>query len=476
MKSFKRKSVLVLLLLSFLLTFTACSGNSNENKNKDKNNNKEPSAEVNSNANNNVVENENNNTNVNNNAEANVEAEEIELQEVTLKVAFPMGEEYFNLRYGVTNEKLNEIGIELEYVPYSSSVESLEELFANKINPDIIIGDYQPIEELGVEFPLDDLIERHGFDIDRLDPSLLAFMQSHSDEGKVVGFPDGTSFWGLYYNKEVFDKFGKDYPDPDEPMTWEELIDLVADMTREVDGVQYYGLAGAPTVALDEFAAHKTDPETGEVLVEKDPNFKRYLELIESYYNIPGMKDPDNSGDPFVQEQTAAMVTRTNDWLKRGWGDPDPSEVEHIDLVPMPVWEDMPTTMPAKDSWFMVIPEYTEYKDEAFKALTTFYEIDIQVEMAKNMSLQTPLIDEEILDEYGTDIPTYDGKNVQAYFYGQPAIFEGRQSTWDRFVDINSAIDKIRDEDMDAVTALRQLVEESEGKIEEAKVGGQSGD
>lgn len=458
MKTLKKKGILLIIIIGLLLIFTACGDDDNASKKTD-----------------NGTGDTNGDAGQKNSVENNVEPEEIELEEVTIQVAFPLlGEEYFERRFGATNEKMQEIGIDLEYIQYGSSMESLEELYANKIYPDIIIGDYGPIKELDIGYPLEGLVERHGFDLDRIDPSLLSFMRSLDDEGRVVGFPDGTSFWGLYYNKDVFDKLGKDYPDPDVPMTWPELMDLAKEMTVERDGIQYFGLPEAPTPALDQFAAQKTDPDTGEVLVEKNPVFKQYLDLIDDYYNIPGMDSLDIPGDPFVQEQTAAMVLRTNDWLERGFGHEGPEAVAHVDLAPMPVWPDMPTTTPARDSWVMVIPEYTEHKDEAFKVLETYLDKDIQIGMAKRMALQTPLTDPDVLAEYGSELETYEGKNVDAYFFGEAAVFEGRQSKWDGFVDINEAIRKIREENMDVVTALRELAEESEGKIDEAKVGGQS--
>lgn len=444
----KKKNFLWMFIISIVLILTACTSSVDENPDSNKSNG--------------------NNTSPNNNPDNNInEADEIELRDVTLKVAFPdLGEHYFNLRFGETDEKLE--NIDLEYIPYGNSVEALEELFASDQDPDIIIGDYPPIRELGIDNPLDDLIEKHGFDLDRLDPSLLSFMRSLDDEGRVVGFPDGTSFWALYYNKEVFDKLGKDYPDPEVPMTWHELIDLAKEMTVEVGGVQYYGLPHSPSVALNQFAAQKTDPDTGEVLVEKDPRFRQYFELLDAYYSIPGMDDPEKPADPFVQEQTAAMVLRTNDWLARGWGHPEPEEVQHIDLAPIPVWPDLPTTTPFNHSWVMLIPNYTEYQDEAFKVLETYLDPEIQIGMAKNMSLQTPLIDPEVIKHYGTELPVYEGKNIDAYFFGEAAIFEGRQSYWDQFVDMGEAERKIREEKKDAVTVLRELAEESEGKIIEA--------
>lgn len=389
-----------------------------------------------------------------------------DVENVTIKVAMPLNEEYFNARFGETDKKLE--NIDLEFIPYGGTVESLEELFSKKKSPDIIIGDYPPIRHLDIGYPLDDLIEENNFDLDRLDPSLLSFMRSLDDEGRVVGFPDGGTFFGLYYNKEVFDKMGKEYPDPEVPMTWNELMELTKEMTKEVGGVQYIGLQGGPGGALAELAAQKTDPDTGEVLVEKNPVFKKYFELMEKYYSIPGIDNIDSEDDPFVESEIAAMTIASNNYFSWGWGDPDPEKIKNIDIAPIPVWEDQPNTTPAKNAWPMVIANYSEHKEEAFKVLTTYLDPEIQIGMAKTMMLQTPLTDPEVLKHYGSEVPTYEGKNIDAYFFGEAAKYEGRQSNWDQYVDIGEAELKLKEDKVDVITLLRKLAEESEGKVKSA--------
>lgn len=90
---------------------------------------------------------------------------------------------------------------------------------------------YRMMNEYELIYPLDDLIEQHGFDLSELNPGIVSFLRSLDSEGRIVGFPDGTSYKALFYNKEVFDLFGEPYPDPDKPMTWEETLDLAARMT-----------------------------------------------------------------------------------------------------------------------------------------------------------------------------------------------------------------------------------------------------
>lgn len=448
MKSIHRKGIFFILLFSVVLIFAACGEEDNSGANlNDQNTDNDP---VDQEENNQAGENEEN---------------EEEREQVTIKISIPLGEEYFEARFGPAAALLDHV--EIEQVGHGGSVEALEEMFAEDNAPDIIIADYPPIEQLGIGYPLDDLVEKYGFDLDRLDQSLLSFMRSLDGEGGIAGLPDGNSFYGLYYNKNVFDVLGVDYPDPDVPMTWTELVELAKDMTREVGGVQYYGLQGGYGVALTQQGAARTNPETGEVLIEDDPAFKRYLDLVASLHSIPGM---ETMGDnPFVEEQTAAMMIASNNYFQWGWGAPDPEEIEHIDIVPVPVWEDLPNTRPASNAWPMVIPEYSEHKEEAFELLMAYLDDEVQIEMAKTMMLQTPLSDPEVLKYYASEVPQYEGKNIQAYFHGDPAEHLVTQSRWDQYVDIGKAEERIIEEGIDVNTALRELAEEAAGEIEAAK-------
>ncbi len=385
---------------------------------------------------------------------------------VTIKIAIPLGEDYFQGRFGPIEEKLEHI--ELEQVPYGGTSESLQELFANGENPDIIISDIAPMQELGVIEPLEELIEKHDFDLDSINPGLISFIRSLDSEGRMIGIPDGRSFLGLYYNKDVFDLFGVPYPDPEKPMTWQELIDLTRKLTGERDGTNYIGLDGGPaTWPLQAFAVNATDPETGDVLITENPVFREYFGLMDQYYSIPGVHDPDQEGSPFA-ERTAAMALRTNNFFLWGFGGAEPHEVESIDIAPVPVWEEQPTIGPYLHAWPMVIANYSEHKDEAFQVLMEYASPEIQTEMAKTMTQQTILSDPAVLEQYGAEVDYYEGKNLSAYFALDAALFKEQQSKWNGYVDLGAALTRLAEEGIDVNTLLQQVKEESEVKIQEA--------
>ena len=78
------------------------------------------------------------------------------------------------------------------------------------------------------------------------------------------------------------------------------------------------------------------------------------------------------------------------------------------------------------------------------------------------------LTDPEINERYAINSPGYKGKNREAFFAHEPAMYQETISPWDQYVDIWKAIDQIATTDKDIVTILRELEEESEARIKEA--------
>jgi multiple sugar transport system substrate-binding protein len=70
----------------------------------------------------------------------------------------------------------------------------------------------------GVLLALDPLIEESGFDRSDFWPGLLEFAMY---DGMVYGFPRDIGLEVLYYNKDIFDEVGLDYPD--DSWTWDDL-------------------------------------------------------------------------------------------------------------------------------------------------------------------------------------------------------------------------------------------------------------
>lgn len=208
----------------------------------------------------------------------NEEAEGLELAKETetsnddvvkIKILYPWGEGAFLERYEAIDEKLE--GIELEFIDGHAQLEPLQELNANNVIPDIILAEHgtTPLVELDMIQPLDELIEKHQFDLTKVFPSAIEFIRAQDLEGRLLGLPVSGETHALYYNKEVFDLFGVPYPSND--LTWNEIVDLARKMTAEREGQQYRGLEmgkassmGADSlIPLEQLAVNLTDPRQG---------------------------------------------------------------------------------------------------------------------------------------------------------------------------------------------------------------------
>src|SRR5690625_468948 len=91
-------------------------------------------------------------------------------------------------------------------------------------------------------------------------------------------------------------------------MTWNEAIELAGKLTGERDGIHYRGLdLGPAQVPLLQFSINKTDPETGEVLLEEKEEFARYLDLLNQAANLDNSGEPFFDPEKFVEERSTAM-------------------------------------------------------------------------------------------------------------------------------------------------------------------------
>lgn len=386
-------------------------------------------------------------------------------EKVKLTIAYEWGEEAFNKRYKPIEEYLG--NVELEYVASNGTLEGFEEMFAKGIKPDIFVDqNITALQDMDLIYYMDELIEQEDFDLDMLDQSLVNSLRAYDKEKRLVGLPDGTTTVALYYNKEIFDLFGEPYPDPDKPMKWPEVMDLARKMTQERDGIQYIGLDTAlfPFI-LNQFAATATDPETGEVLINKEAGFKKYFDLMANYYSIPGIQNTGED-DPFSQKR-AAMSLRNNIYLDALAGEDEDMEfIKPYEMVPFPVWPELPNVGPTTGTTPMIIANYSEHKAEAMEVLKTYFLPEILLEHVRSGGTNPPVSDPEIYSQYAKDLKAYEGKNLDAYYALEKAVPEF-YSRWDEYVDIDAAVTKIA-EGGDVVSVMRELEEESKVKIEEA--------
>ncbi|GIN58521.1 hypothetical protein J8TS2_28400 [Lederbergia ruris] len=394
----------------------------------------------------------------------------------TVTMLINVGEEEFSRRY---QEQIAEVypNITLKLISGSpNDSQFLQEQFARGEVPDIIptIPTLEYIEDLDLLMPIDDMVEQSGFDLGVFREGIIDNLRAIDPlgEGNLYGLPIESTLMVMYYNKDIFDRLGESYPV--EGMTWEEALELAKKLTREVDGVQYKGLALEPSYAIPytQFAIPGTDPETGEVLFTQDPNTKRVFDWLDKLRNIPGLMDMDEARpDGFGGNgQNIAMWISTAPWLPLL----APVEGLDFDMTSVPVWEDMPGIAPTTPAMPFNITKHSENKEAAWAVISHLATEEGQKVLSAAGSAPT-YDSEEVFALFGhmdlEDGATY---NVQAPFINQmgelpPYSKYGPQVTFHGDNFITAKAREFLESDVDVVTYLRQMEEEYTTIVAEMK-------
>lgn len=117
-----------------------------------------------------------------------------------------------------------DITVEIWSEPWSDYFTKIQTLWASGDASEIPdIAFLSPISNYaadGVLEPLDPFIEEFDFPRDDFWPGLLDFAMF---DGQVYGFPRDIGLEVVFYNKDIFDELGLDYPNED--WTWDDLLD-----------------------------------------------------------------------------------------------------------------------------------------------------------------------------------------------------------------------------------------------------------
>jgi multiple sugar transport system substrate-binding protein len=188
----------------------------------------------------------------------------------------------------------------------------------------------------GVAAPIDDRAEESGIDLGIYPESALAQMRY---EGKVYGFPRGAATTQLWYNKEIFDAAGVEYPTAD--WTWDDMKAAAAKLTdkeKEIwglvalyDGTQsYYNsifAAGGQVIADDGKTASLDDPKAIE-------GIRLWADLIEAGSTPRYSQTLETTPDALFMSGKAAMEWGGS-WLPGVFAANEDIK-DKIDVAPLP--------------------------------------------------------------------------------------------------------------------------------------------
>ncbi|MEF2964961.1 ABC transporter substrate-binding protein [Paenibacillus sp. M1] len=156
-------------------------------------------------------------------------------------------ETIFNRQYGSyflathPDANLEVISIIETMDPETNVTQTIENLI-NKESPDVVsvpMESYLVLRDSGKLSSLTKLVQSKGFDLTAFSPAVIEFLQD--EQGQLYGLTPVFTGQALYYNKDLFDRYGITYPT--DQMTWDELFKLAQRFPEENgNNASQYGL------------------------------------------------------------------------------------------------------------------------------------------------------------------------------------------------------------------------------------------
>ncbi|MDF2721037.1 MAG: transporter substrate-binding protein [Paenibacillus sp.] len=321
--------------------------------------------------------------------------------------------------------------------------------------------------DLGYVTDMTDMIKQNKYDLNRIEQVTLDIIKKASN-GKQTALPIYANSHLLFYNKDIFDKFGVAYPK--NGMTWDDTYELTKKVTRLENGVQYVGfeyqfISGTANL-LNQYGQEEMDPQSKKVLFDSG----RWPDIMRNFlrfYQIPG-NEYLTSQDIFPKEQRIAMmVTLSNrvsgnpEWVPPNW-----------DIASMPVYADAKGIGSGYEPLYLYLSSVSKYKNEAYLAITALESDEVQSALLLENGY-FPVAKLPDIKSLFAQVPSLKGKNIDALFVNKPApAITLTQDVLAVHPSLSAAVTSIMKGEKDINSALREATEAGNKKIEERKAAG----
>lgn len=215
---------------------------------------------------------------------------------VTLKVAY-INEQMFYQSYGnVFSAKYPNVQFEIISTMDASMSEDPAQAMIDLIDqnqPDVVMLSMSQYETLAAEgrlYELDSMITQSGFELEQMVEGVVQLLRD-AGGGKLYGLSPTFNTNALYYNKDLFAKYG--VPEPTDFMTWEEVLKLAARFPTDGDDeTRIYGLASSmfaqdPFQLIKDMAAAKglnyLNADATELTMSEAEWREIFREVVEGY-------------------------------------------------------------------------------------------------------------------------------------------------------------------------------------------------
>lgn len=304
-----------------------------------------------------------------------------------------------------------------KFIPYGTDT-TLDKLITSGQVVDILYNSIgqtaQTLLQYDMQYDISTLIKQNNYDLNRLEPTTVEVQRQLADGG-IYGLPLYNNALTTFYNRDLFDKFGVDFPS--DGMTWPDIYDLAARMSRTADGVRYHGLilSMSHNMMLNSLSTPYVDQQMNKPLFDTEA-FTRAFKTFTDVYNIPG-NEVDNTTRTYgnqlalyEKEKVVSMFLGLSQLAAVRFA---PMEDFNWDVVTYPTYPEAPDVGPQPYPSYTYISKASNHKEAAFPVIAYLTSDEFQNSMARHG--QIPILkNAEFMDLYGADIPALAGRNIKS--------------------------------------------------------------
>lgn len=327
--------------------------------------------------------------------------------------------------YTAASEAIDEAwdGVALEYEPGGSETATYQDVLITELTagtaPDVfwIPGtDIARFASLGVIANLADLAAAdENFNADDFHPGPMAFLTTalEADVDTLWGLPRDVSAFAIYYNADLFDEAGLDYPTEMDAWTWDEFLMAAEEISNLGDEIKGFGMnawwanwgywvnAAGSSFFNEDYTGCGLDNDATVVGLETA------YSLFDNGYAVPWGED---SEPPFIAG-TVGM------FMNGRWATPGTIANAEFNwnVAPLPEGPGGPTNWVFWGAY--VVNAETEHPEEAWDLVTRLTSAEIQGQIAALGANVPSRVTEEAIDLFLGTLPEADINN-QAFVDG----------------------------------------------------------
>lgn len=282
---------------------------------------------------------------------------------------------------------------------------------------------------------------------------------TYTIDDRYYGLPTRSTCWVMYYNKELFDAAGLEYP---KQLTWEEYALLAKQLTGELDSGKIWG--GYFADWCYQFAGiqrqnYLYDDDISDTL--------EGLQLLNRFYNIDKSHVPLSEvvhiADDYIHVFEAGKIAMMpqGEWTAGLLLEDEKNGVDVIDwdVAPMPVFDGQDAYSTWGQYQFAGITTECRYPEEAFEFLSWLCGKE-GAQIIAGSGMISGYMDDEIQEIYRDSLH---GKNVDVFFKSQRVLESPPRLEYNAVIE---AFTEIAEEYL-----LEQITyEEAEAKIEQLRL------